>query len=549
MAEDVVDIYDALPFDKAFAAARAKGLQQFPYRGKWYTTEVAPNALNQPQSTATPVNPFTLMPSAGGGPQPAPQAPDVVDLIMQNQPRLQQAAPSPGYDMGFSSVGAPNTARPMMGQPTGGVTVSAGGPTGPTPTAAPTPVDMSTMGTAMSQYPSVQAPGAGDMMNKLIPKEMNVGPAKTPEEAQQRVSGWQQFFDKVRSDPNLLMALVRFGSEMIQPIQPGQTLGGHFGMAVQGGMDYLGQLQNQQSVRNLQMAEAQRLGAGTEQVQRQTAAGLPEAQTSNVRATTEHTQAGTLQTQAQTRKIDEEVKLVAAEARIKQLTADSQPKVIEAQLKKLQSEGLLDDAKAREVQAELDAGRPAAAVELLKAHAEYFRQGHQQMKAQAQRYEDLVDAYTQSGYSRPDAVRAANRDLFAGGALRSTAELDADAQLQDLQDQYQATMADPKNKKKNMTFSQFVADDLQYGGSSGLPPATKALIKARITRMGGSAVPAPAPGQRQQAPSPAPVPGAAAAPTAKPAPPAAAIEYLKKHPELADQFREKYGVDPRQYLQ
>lgn len=520
MAEQVVDVYDQMPFGQAFAAARAKGVQQFPWRGGWYSTEVAqpgqpqqlatpqsvatpvnpytlgppaggtmqPGELAMPQSTATPVNPFSLMPSAGGGPPPAPQAPDFIDLVAQRSPPVNQAAPSQSVDMGFTPPGAAPT-TPMLG---GSGSLGPVNVTGQSPTPGG---DMSTMGAPIPG--NTPAPGVGDSMMRMFPQEAQVGPAKTPQEAEARVNGWKQFIDKATANPNLMLSLLKFGTEMMQPVQPGQTAAGHIGRSVQGGADYWSTLLNQESVRALQAAEAQRFGAGTEQIQRQTAAGLPEAQAKAVQVGAEHTL-------AQSRLVDENVKLAQVETRLKSLDADSRPEFIAAQMKKLKADGVLDEAKAAEVQAELDAGKPAAAVDLLKAHAEYWRQQHKQAQSQITRYNDLVDAFMQPPYSmtKPQAVIEASKHMYAAGAMRGTAEEDADQQIQGMRTLYAASQADPKNKRKGQTFEQFVKDELDY---SALPPATKALILSRMGRQAAQGAPPPA--GAAPPPAAAPTPG------------------------------------------
>lgn len=586
MAEATVDVYDAMPFEQAFAAARAKGAQMFPWKGQWYNTEVAqpgklatpqsvatavnpytlgpaaggtmqPGTLATPQSTATPVNPFSLMPSAGGGPPPAPVAPDFIDLVAQRSPPISQAAPSAGYDMGFTPPGTP-AATPMLGG-SGAIAPVAmtGAPPAPTPPAQAPAVPQAGQSLAGMGSPipgNTPAPGVGDMINNIMPQEMNAGPAKTPEEAQARVSGWQKFLDKVKQDPNLMMALIKFGTDMMQPIQPGQTLGGHFGLAVQGGMDYLGQLQNQQSARALQAAEAQRLGAGTEQVTRQTALGLPEAQVAHTRAQTTQLGAATEHTAAETRILD-------LERQLKQLDVNSKPEIIIASINKLKAEGALSEAHAQELEQELKAGKPQAVVDALKAHAEYWRESRQHISSQYQWKENVKKALMKKGWSEEDATIETNRIATGAGAAAAGKADNAENQLRLAQTLYASEMADPTSRtaKRKMTFEQFVADQIAYGAFMKMSPEDQGLLISRI----GAPPGAPRPGQPPGAGTPPP-PAAAApsqstygarvpqpapsTPGAAVAPPPGAIQLLREHPELADQFREKYKVDPAQYL-
>lgn len=92
----------------------------------------------------------------------------------------------------------------------------------------------------------VPLPQAGGMAGIINPQQSQVPPEiqqamRPPVDAaeyQQRVSLWQQFQDKLRGDPNLQSALLRFGTQMMQPVPAGQSKAGHIGRAVDQGANF-----------------------------------------------------------------------------------------------------------------------------------------------------------------------------------------------------------------------------------------------------------------------------------------------------------------------
>jgi hypothetical protein len=69
------------------------------------------------------------------------------------------------------------------------------------------------------------------------PWEQQVGPPRDEAEMQQRVSGWQRFFEKLATDPNLRDSLMSFGATALQPRMGGQTQMGQFGKATMAGLE------------------------------------------------------------------------------------------------------------------------------------------------------------------------------------------------------------------------------------------------------------------------------------------------------------------------
>lgn len=73
-----------------------------------------------------------------------------------------------------------------------------------------------------------QQPMMSPMMNQTPPEVAAIAkPASTPEEIAQRKAGWQE----VMNNPNFMRALAFMGTQLVQPIQAGQSRLGAFGQA------------------------------------------------------------------------------------------------------------------------------------------------------------------------------------------------------------------------------------------------------------------------------------------------------------------------------
>lgn len=94
----------------------------------------------------------------------------------------------------------------------------------------------------------------GAQLNGL-PPEVQAAPPKTPEEMQQRKSQWGVFLDQLKSDPNAQLSLLRLGTNMMQPIAPGQTAAGHLGRSLDDSVSYLGGLREAERARKNQERE------------------------------------------------------------------------------------------------------------------------------------------------------------------------------------------------------------------------------------------------------------------------------------------------------
>lgn len=97
-----------------------------------------------------------------------------------------------------------------------------------------------------------QQPGMGDALNNQVSPLIVPGPPKTPEEANTRRQGWSTFVTKMQTDPSFQLAMMRFGTQLMQPVPAGQTSMGHFGQALGGSVDYLTALRESERVTQLQ---------------------------------------------------------------------------------------------------------------------------------------------------------------------------------------------------------------------------------------------------------------------------------------------------------
>jgi hypothetical protein len=83
------------------------------------------------------------------------------------------------------------------------------------------------------------APDAlADAVGNGLPPGMDMKPAASPEEHAARKQGWLGAIGKMFSDPQTGDMLMRIGLQMMQPMKPGQTPGGHTAAAITGGLDY-----------------------------------------------------------------------------------------------------------------------------------------------------------------------------------------------------------------------------------------------------------------------------------------------------------------------
>lgn len=136
--------------------------------------------------------------------------PNAVDEVTTN---LAQVAPPPG---------AGTVAQPPMQSAT-----NTGG-------APPAPLFMQAAPPAAPQGMAPQAPSP-------VGGAINAGgaPPKDAAELAARKTGWMELISKLHTDPELRMATIRTGLQLVQPVAPGQTPLGHTGQAIMGGIDYL----------------------------------------------------------------------------------------------------------------------------------------------------------------------------------------------------------------------------------------------------------------------------------------------------------------------
>ena len=92
------------------------------------------------------------------------------------------------------------------------------------------------------QSAGVTAPPAAESVGVLKPQGEQFSPGQaippvSAEDKAQRKSGWTQFLQKLSSDPALQAGLLKIGTQLLQPIQPGQTGGGAAASAIQSGAD------------------------------------------------------------------------------------------------------------------------------------------------------------------------------------------------------------------------------------------------------------------------------------------------------------------------
>ena len=177
---------DSMSFGQAFREAKKAGLPEFDWRGRKFSTQTAGEAK---------------------APQWQPQL--VPGMAPQNPVNLQQPMPQAVPQM-------PEFARGTPGTP-GSATM---------PLMAP--------GIEVRGTPPVDA-----FQEAGTDTSWMVEPPKTPEERAGRVSQWQDVMGKITGNPMLLMAMLRMGTQLMQPIQPGQSVGGHFGQALAGTVDYM----------------------------------------------------------------------------------------------------------------------------------------------------------------------------------------------------------------------------------------------------------------------------------------------------------------------
>lgn len=73
----------------------------------------------------------------------------------------------------------------------------------------------------------------------LNPAATPPSPPQSPEELQQRVSGWQTVLDRISSDPSLIAGIARFATQAMQPVAPGGNVASHLAGALEHSIDYV----------------------------------------------------------------------------------------------------------------------------------------------------------------------------------------------------------------------------------------------------------------------------------------------------------------------
>lgn len=176
-------------------------------------------------------------------------------------------------------------------------------------------------------------PDMGGQMAEPLPGLMVDAP-KTPEETAMRRSAWATLFDKIKTDPGLQMMLMKFGTQLMQPVPAQQSSIGHLGSAMQSSVDYLQAYKDTETRRKLLEQQTKLEGARTKTEEQRP--GQIAAETAGRKAET--TAVETL-TPARKAKIDAEIAELEKSGKLKgdtaayyRVRAKNYPQEVEAEL-------------------------------------------------------------------------------------------------------------------------------------------------------------------------------------------------------------------------
>lgn len=147
-----------------------------------------------------------------------------------------------------------------------------------------------------------------------------VMPPKDDAELQQRVTGWRAVMDRLAKDPVAQMALFRFGTQMMRPVQPGQTNLGHVAGALDVGATTAQLMQQEQTQQQTVSAETARRAKETEAQVKVAGAQVPRIE-AETRRLTQMLEPEIENLRARTRQAQTAGDLQSIEADIKQVEA------------------------------------------------------------------------------------------------------------------------------------------------------------------------------------------------------------------------------------
>lgn len=183
-----------------------------------------------------------------------------------------------------------------------------------------------------SQVPQGQVPNfqqAGAYQQTLTPVQqpapIQEGPPTTPQELEQRKSGWMNFIDKIQNDPAIRQSILMGASQLMKGPGMGQTSAGALGQAIQLGTTahgfYSGNTQDR-------LQEQQRIA-----IEQQRATQQGDLTKSNIEHNTAQTSGLTQQQEFARQGQSAAQRRLEAQARNEEFVADNQPTLLEDTLK------------------------------------------------------------------------------------------------------------------------------------------------------------------------------------------------------------------------
>lgn len=338
--------------------------------------------------------------------------------------------------------------------------------------------------------PPVAAPEAtvGDKLaGAETVAQFSPGPAKSSQEEQQRLSGWQKFLGEFESNPMWQMIAMRLGTNLMQPVPVGQSSLGMVGGAIQDSMNFMTAASNAGLVRQKQITDIAATEAGIGETRAKTATELLRP----------------AEVQARTKGLEAEA---MTEDSLRGLKVDE----LKQKINFLEKEGILTGEKATELRTGLDRDpkhRDAVIKELL-AKANYY---NSEAKARAEgkgggvsarQIEDRADTLQMldKSLTRAQAKDQAFRELHATVYKTDTTNRSARdiynglaAEYNKLREEYQASPTPLIGTKtfKHGTFADWLTNQLLPGGRlEGVSKATLEEIKRLSTGKSGAAAPA-----------------------------------------------------------